>query len=38
MKAPMQAISDGVPEGRHALVIMEGAGWHQERLDLPNVT
>ena len=38
MKAHMQAISDAVPEGRHALVIMDGAGWHQETLDLPNVT
>ena len=38
MKAHMQAISDAVPEGRHALVIMDGAGWHQESLDLPNVT
>ena len=38
MKAHMQAISDAVPKGRHALVIMDGAGWHQESLDLHNVT
>ena len=38
MKAHMQAISDAVPKGRHALVIMDGAGWHQENLDLHNVT
>ena len=34
----MQAISDAVPKGRHALVVMDGAGWHQENLDWHNVT
>lgn len=38
MKLHMQAISEAVPKGRHALVIMDGAGWHQENLDLHNVT
>ena len=38
MKAHMQVISDAVPKGCHALVIMDGAGWHQENLDLHNVT
>lgn len=38
MKKHMQLISASVPEGRHALVVMDGAGWHQESLDLPNVT
>ena len=35
---PIIRQSHAVPKGRHALVIMDGAGWHQESLDLHNVT
>ena len=34
----MQAISEAVPEGCHDLVMMDGAGWHQEGLDRHHVT
>lgn len=34
----MQAISKAVPEGRHAVVVMDGALWHQPSLDQSNVT
>ena len=34
----MQAISEQVPEDRHAVVIMDGAGWHSEALNRQNVT
>lgn len=38
MKLHMEEISKNVPDGRHALVIVDGAGWHQEYLNLHNVT
>jgi transposase len=38
MKLHMEEISKNVPEGRHALVIVDGAGWHQKYLNLENVT
>jgi transposase len=31
MTLHLQAISERVPEGRHALVVVDGAGWHGER-------
>lgn len=34
----MQEISKAVPEGRHAVVVMDGALWHQPSLNLHNVT
>ena len=38
MKLHLQAISDAVPDGRHALLIVDGAAWHSKNYDLPNVT
>jgi len=38
MKCHIEAISKQVPEGRHAVVIMDGAGWHSETLNCKNVT
>lgn len=38
MTLHMQAISDQVPEGKHAVVVMDGALWHQACLNLYNVT
>lgn len=31
MARHVQAISEQVPEGRHAVVVLDGAGWHGER-------
>lgn len=31
MALPLQAISERVAEGRHAVVVVDGAGWHGER-------
>ena len=40
MKKHMSLISKRTPEGRHAVVIMDGAGWHQQHVvdGLDNVT
>jgi len=38
MKIHLNEISKNVPEGRHALVVLDGAAWHQEHLGLDNVT
>ncbi|MBM9519012.1 IS630 family transposase [Desulforhopalus vacuolatus] len=38
MKLHLEEISKNVPEGHHALLIVDGAGWHQEYLNLDNVT
>ncbi|WP_227672935.1 IS630 family transposase [Psychrobacter lutiphocae] len=38
MQLHMQEISHAVPEGRHAVVVMDGALWHQPSLNLHNVT
>ena len=34
----MQEISKAVPKGRHAVVVMDGALWHQPSLNQDNVT
>ena len=34
MKRHLQAISQAVPKGRHAVVVMDGAVWHKERYNL----
>lgn len=38
MRLHLQEISAQVPEGHHAVVIVDGAGWHQTSLNLPNVS
>ena len=38
MKLHLQAISDAVPEGRHALLIVDGAAWHSKNYELSNIT
>lgn len=38
MSLHIDEISHSVPEGRHALVIMDGAGWHQASHARENVT
>lgn len=38
MKRHLQAISQTIPKGRHAVVVMDGAVWHKERYNLPNLT
>lgn len=38
MALHMEEISKAVPEGRHAVVVMDGALWHQPSLDQDNVT
>lgn len=38
MRLHLQEISQVVPSGRHAVVVMDGAGWHQQYLNLPNVS
>ena len=38
MALHMEEISKAVPEGRHAVVVMDGALWHQPSLDKDNVT
>mgnify|MGYP003398000619 FL=1 len=34
----LQQISKETPEGRHAVVVMDGAGWHQDFNELKNVS
>ena len=34
----MQDISKAIPKGRHAVVVMDGASWHQPSLNQGNVT
>ena len=34
----LQQISKETPEGRHAMVVMDGAGWHQDFHELKNVS
>lgn len=36
MALHMEEISKAVPEGRHAVVVMDGALWHQPSLDQDN--
>lgn len=38
MELHMKAISEQVSKGKHALVIMDGALWHQASLNQDNVT
>ena len=40
MKAHLKQISQATPDGRHAVVIMDGAGWHTEDTfnELKNIT
>ena len=38
MSLHMDEIARSVPEGRHALVIMDGAGWHQQCHGRSNVS
>ncbi len=38
MKLHIEAISEQVPVGRHAVVIVDGAAWHTDTLNVHNVT
>lgn len=39
MALHLDAISQEIPEGRHGVIVVDGAPWHSERLDLPaNIT
>ena len=38
MRLHLEEISKVVPTGRHAVVVMDGAGWHQPSLNLANVS
>lgn len=38
MTLHINAIADSVPEGRHAVVIVDGAGWHSPALNTDKVT
>ncbi|WHP07590.1 MULTISPECIES: IS630 family transposase [Acinetobacter] len=38
MQLHMAEISKYVSQGKHAVVVMDGALWHQESLNLPNVS
>jgi len=38
MKMHMEEISQHVPKGRHAIVVMDGAKWHQPDLNQHNAT
>jgi transposase len=38
MRLHMEEISRHVEDGKHAVVVMDGALWHQENLNLPNVS
>ena len=38
MTLHMTAIADSVPEGRHAVVIVDGASWHSPTLNTDKVT
>jgi transposase len=33
MMSHLQQISDRTPDGRHAVIIMDGAGWHSDDID-----
>jgi len=33
MRLHLQQISDRTPNGRHAVIIMDGAGWHSDDID-----
>ncbi len=34
----MNAIAEQVPDGRHAVLIVDDAAWHSEKLNQPKVT
>ncbi len=38
MRLHIEEISKQVPQGRHAVVVMDGAGWHQKTLNMHNVS
>ena len=38
MEMHIEEIAKCVPDGRHALVVMDGAGWHSESLNNDKVT
>lgn len=38
MQLHIDAISAQIPEGRHALLIVDGAGWHSDKLTCHNIT
>ncbi|MDO4251406.1 MAG: IS630 family transposase [Moraxella sp.] len=38
MKLHLQEISKNIAQGRHAVLVVDGALWHQEQYNLPNVT
>ena len=38
MSLHIDEISRSIPEGRHGLILMDGAGWHQASLNRDNVT
>ncbi len=38
MEAHVNAIAEQVPDGRHAVLIVDGAAWHSEKLNQPKVT
>ena len=38
MKRHLQEISQAIPKGRHAVVVMDGAVWHKQSYNLPNLT
>lgn len=38
MTLHIDEISRAIPEGRHALIVMDGAGWHQESHNRHNVS
>ena len=38
MEAHVNAIADEVPDGRHAVLIVDGAAWHSYKLNQPKVT
>ena len=38
MEAHVNAIAKEVPEGRHAVLIVDGAAWHSYKLNQPTVT
>lgn len=38
MALHLAEIAQHVPQGRHAIVVVDGAGWHQSCLNLPNLS
>lgn len=38
MKLHIEEIAQQVPEGRHAVLIVDGAGWHQPTMSVKNVS